>query len=499
MIRSLLVVALLALTGCAALPDRSRAPQAFAAARDNPVALRAFLERFPKGSDLHNHLSGAIYAESYIRWAAEDGLCVTPDLALAAPPCTAPRRPAADALGDQALYDRLVRAFSLREFVPTADAPSGHAQFFATFARFAAAAGPARTPDMLAELVDRNARQSVLYLEPMILLGAFEAIGRAAAVAPSDDLAVLDGRIRAAGVYDLVPAQLAELDRAEAGMRARLGCGGAAPRPGCAVATRYILQVLRNAPAPAVFAQIALSMALIKADPRIVAVNLVAPEDALIARRDYALHMQMLAYLGARFDRPPVTLHAGELTPELAPPDDLRFHIRQAIEIAGARRIGHGVALAHEDDMAGLLRLMAERRVLVEINLTSNDVILGVKGASHPFRTYRAAGVPVALSTDDEGVARSDLTNEYQRAVQEQAVDYAGLKQLARNALEYSFLPGDSLWQSSAFDDFAAACRGERPGAVPAGAACRDFLAASAKAREQWRHEGLMTAFEASF
>ena len=44
----------------------------------------------------------------------------------------------------------------------------------------------------------------------------------------------------------------------------------------------------------------------------------------------------------------PVALHAGELWIGLVPPDDLTFHIREAVEVAGARRIGHGVALAYE-------------------------------------------------------------------------------------------------------------------------------------------------------
>jgi hypothetical protein len=497
MIRNVLIAGVLFVAGCASMPDGPRAPRAFEAARDNPVALRNFLERFPKGADLHNHLSGAVYAESYIDWAAEDGLCVTPTLGLTRN-CETPNRPASDALRSQLLYDSLVRSFSMREFVPTTDMPSGHAQFFSSFGRFGAVTNP-RTGDMLAEVADRNARQAVFYLEPMVSYGASEAARRAAGLGPADDFAALDDRIRAAGVYDLIPAQIAELDRNEAAMRARLGCGGPAASPGCDVTLRYILQVNRNASAPGVFAQIALSMALIKADPRFAAVNLVAPEDALVARRDYTLHMRMLHYLGMRFGGAPVTLHAGELTLGLVPPADLKFHIRQAIEIGGARRIGHGVDLAYEDDMAGLLRLMAERRVLVEVNLTSNDVILGVKGTAHPFRSYRAAGVPVALSTDDEGVSRSDLTNEYQRAVQEQGVDYPGVKQLARNALEYSFLPGASLWQSPAFTAFVEACRGERPGGVPAGAGCRDHLAGSAKAREQWRHEGLIAAFEAGW
>jgi len=46
------------------------------AARQNPLQLRHFLIGMPKGADLHNHLSGAVYAESWIRAAAEDHLCV---------------------------------------------------------------------------------------------------------------------------------------------------------------------------------------------------------------------------------------------------------------------------------------------------------------------------------------------------------------------------------------------------------------------------------------
>src|ERR1700674_5903530 len=57
-------------------PPEQRTARAFKAARANPLDLRAFLVRMPKGADLHNHLSGAIYAESWIRAAREDGLCV---------------------------------------------------------------------------------------------------------------------------------------------------------------------------------------------------------------------------------------------------------------------------------------------------------------------------------------------------------------------------------------------------------------------------------------
>jgi adenosine deaminase len=75
---------------------------------------------------------------------------------------------------------------------------------------------------------------------------------------------------------------------------------------------------------------------------------------------------------------------------------------------------------------------MAAKRVMVEINLTSNGVILGIKGKDHPFSLYRKFGVPMALSTDDEGVSRIDLTNEYVRAVESYYLSYADLKHLVR-------------------------------------------------------------------
>ena len=136
-----------------------------------------------------------------------------------------------------------------------------------------------------------------------------------------------------------------------------------------------------------------------------------------------------------------IALHAGELTLGLVPPEALRFHIRQAVEIAGAHRIGHGTDVLYEDDPRGLLDLLARRDVLVEINLTSSDVILGVTGDAHPFPVYRATGVATTLSTDDEGVSRIDLTHEYLRAVLTYDLSWADVVELSRNSLLYAFLP----------------------------------------------------------
>jgi len=153
----------------------------------------------------------------------------------------------------------------------------------------------------------------------------------------------------------------------------------------------------------------------------------------------------------------------------------------------------------YEDHPHELMKEMAKKHVMVEISLTSNDVILGVAGSDHPFPLYRQFGVPVALSTDDEGVSRIDLTHEYVRAVQTYGLTYKDLKQMVRTGLEHSFLPGASLWNAP--DDFsraATACAKDSPGNEKPSGACSDFLKTNEKAAQQWELERRFHEFEAA-
>src|SRR5262249_35917082 len=77
------------------------------------------------------------------------------------------------------------------------------------------------------------------------------------------------------------------------------------------------------------------------------------------------------------------------------------------------------------------------------INLTSNDLILGVRGKDAPLSTYLAAGVPVVLSTDDAGVSRITLSNEYFRAVRDYGLRYRLLKRLGAVGWVSSFSTRD--------------------------------------------------------
>ena len=490
----------------AAAPAASGSPRAaryFNSVRDQPPLLVDFLARMPKGGDLHNHLSGAVYAESYIDYAAADGLCI--DLAattLLAPPC-GDKPLASRALTDAELRNQLIDAWSMRNFHPTPEDRSAHDHFFAAFGRF----GPAtngHTGDMLAEVAHRAAAQHELYMELMFTPDGGESRKLGTDLGWNDDYGVMRSRLLAGGMAKVVADGRQNIDQAEERMRQVLGCGGSDPDAGCGVTIRYLYQVLRAFPKQDVFAQLVAGFEMASVDPRVVGLNMVQPEDDPVALRDFDLQMGMLDFLHGLYPKVHITLHAGELAPGLVRPDDLSFHIRESVEKGHAERIGHGVDVMHERDARGLLAEMARRSVLVEICLTSNDMILGVRGKDHPLPVYMHADVPVALATDDEGVARSELTWEYQRAVESYQLDYATLKRMVRDSLDHSFLPGPSLWTSSPAAGperftMITACAQEPLRPEPVSAACRRHLDSSERARIEWKEEVEFSSFEAGF
>jgi adenosine deaminase len=520
-----------------ATPGEQRAVRAFDAARTdkaNALALEALLARMPKGGDLHMHLSGAVYAETFLKEAAADNICVNPNpksLSLVkstgvtkagpamvdpvGPDCPQGDVPAASVFQNQRLYDALVDAFSMRSFVPSAGV-SGHDQFFATFDRFGAL-DKSRAGEWLDEVATRAAAQNEQYLEVMQTPSFFElallwnslgwpATPAGARIDPEGDttgtsraeLDALRTKLLAGGLRDEVKLDAKEFDEALAS-RARIEhCGGSSAAPACAVKIRYLYQVLRANPPQQVFAQTLLAFEVASVDANVVGLNFVQPEDATLSMSEYNRQMHMLDYLHSVYPQVHISLHAGELAPGLVPPDGLKFHIREAVELGHAERIGHGVDVMQETNPRALLHEMADRHVMVEINLTSNDAILGVVPPHHPLPEYRAAHVPVALSTDDEGVSRIDLTHEYVRAAMEYGLGYLDLKAMARSSLEHSFLPGESLWEKP--DDFTrvkAACAGQAVGAALPTAKCRSLLGSSERAAEQWELERRFAAFEA--
>jgi hypothetical protein len=378
--------------------------------RANPGMLVAFLREMPKGADLHNHLSGAIYAESFIEWGAAAGACVrTTDYVAVKPPCDANANtvPIANALRDDDLRGRIIDQWSMRNWSRAVE--SGHDHFFATFGKFGLT-NQGRAGDDLAEEVSRAAHDRLSYVDLM-----WTPAGNSADSASAEIRRMIDRK-----------NQL-------------LNCGTPNADPGCKVEVRFLYQVLRGLDINVVRSMIHLGFEVTAKDPNFVGFNLVMPEDCLVCMRDYSAHMAMIDSLHARYPQVKITLHAGELVPGLVPTEGLRFHIREAVEKGHASRIGHGVGIMYEDNAVGLLKDMAARKVAVEICLTSNDVILNVSGKEHPLQNYLKFGVPVLLATDDQGVSRSDMTLEFKRAVLDQNLDYATLKKMVYNSIQYSF------------------------------------------------------------
>ncbi|RKE22255.1 adenosine deaminase [Streptomyces sp. TLI_171] len=464
--------------------------------RQDPAKVQAFLREMPKGGDLHNHLSGAVTTELLIRLAAQDDLCIdSVTFVSATGPCQGTARPAQDAVPEGEFRTAVIRAWSMQDFVPGPE--SGHDHFFATFGKFGEASW--RHPGvMLAEVTDTMAAQHQSYLETLQTPSSVGVAALAAKVGFEPDLAALRQKLLADGqIQALVDGARADADRAWAEYQDTEQCGTAQARPGCAVTVRLQSQASRASTPARVFAQLLLGMELASQDERFVAVNLVQPEDYQSSLDNYRLQMQMLDFLHPLYPKAHISLHAGELAPGLVKPEDLAFHIREAVLTGHAERIGHGVDVAHEDDPAGLLRTLAERKVLVEVPLTSNAQILQVEGAEHPFPLYRSHGVPTALATDDPGVERIDITHEYVRAARTYALGYRDLKDLARTSLEYGFVAGRSLWRDR--DGFVPVpeCQGRPVGTKPT-ARCAALLAASPKALLEWNQERDFRAFEAA-
>ena len=482
--------------------DEARTARYFEAIRNNPNLLLVFLREMPKGGDLHNHLTGGIYAESFIRWAAEAGDCVDPKaLLLSAAPCQVPDVPAADAFSNPALYAAMIDAFSMRNWQYSGH--SGHDHFFDAFGKYAQAT-QGTADKMLAETAARAASQHEVYEELMYPTQSREIDALAKSAGWDDDFGRMQQKLIAKGLPQILADASRELRSAEASRDQLLHCGTPQADSGCEVEQRFLYQVGRGRAKEVVFAEILSGFLLAGAEPSIVApdphvlgLNLVMPEDWYVPMTDFPLHMQMLDYLHRKYPKVHITLHAGELVEGLVPPEGLRFHVRDSVEIGHAERIGHGVDVMNERDPEQLLREMAARNVMVEICLTSNDVILGVTGPRHPLSEYIRAGVPVALATDDEGVSRSDMTHEYLRGAQDQKLSYLQLKKMARTSLEHAFVPGSSLWRDGREFTMSSDCAADVPGRKTPSAACEKFLQASDKARLQWKLEEQFREFEA--
>ena len=407
----------------------------------NLAALTQFFSLMPKGGDLHHHYSGAIYAETFLDWVQAEGYWINQN-SLKIETTKSPESLTVPQLrDDDSLYRELLSTWSDKDFDDYYhDESPPDEQFFNTFGYFGALASR-HFPEGLEKLKQRARQQNVQYLETML-----SSVHYSRSDADVDArLSALQANKSEKSTFEALSAYARQIEgdskftEAVQGFVRKL----ATYHQGLddeQFTMRYQTYVYRDMAPSLVFASLYAGFEAAKESELLVGVNILGPENGVIALRDYWLHMQMFQWMRAKFPKVRVAMHAGELTLGMVRPEELTFHIRDAIRVAGAERIGHGVDIVYEKDSLALLREMVQKQIAVEINLTSNEFILGVSGAAHPVTVYLRHGVPLVISTDDPGVSRNDLASQYLLLAARYKVSYADIKRLVFNSIRYSFM-----------------------------------------------------------
>jgi adenosine deaminase/adenosine deaminase CECR1 len=461
--RSLLIALTLAAAHAGARPTAANVNEAatarhyaalVAGSEPKTAELTMFFTQMPKGGDLHHHYSGAIYAETYVDFLDKQGYCVNKqtyrvetDKAAVDADRAKPARErnclaTADVYADDFTFRELLQRWSSKDFNNHgAVQPPPDRQFFETFGYF----GPVSNANFhegLVELKERAIRENVSYIETMFKMSPFVVNKDFDAQAWNNarDDAAFDAQMRA---WMTVLDQDQKFKQSIADFAAKIE-EAAAGIDDERFTMRYQTYVLRLLNPSQVFSSMLAGFQAAhdsgKSGGKIVGVNIVGQESRMVSMRDYTLHMKMFRFLKSVYPDVKVALHAGELALGDVPPEDLQYHIDQALNLAGAQRIGHGIDLAHETNAVAIMKRMREKDVPVEINLTSNGVINGVKGENHPVTLYRKYGVPYVISTDDAGVTRHNLANEYVLFASRYKPGYAELKKASYDSIRYSFL-----------------------------------------------------------
>lgn len=407
--------------------------------------LTLFLSQMPKGGDLHHHYSGALYAETYLDWSANKNLFIDTRTSILSREDTSKFDITIDSLRkNTALYRQILEEWSNADYSNNfhlQNAPDQH--FFNTFHYFI----PISTAFYrkgLEDIKEEAKKENVQYIETQLnspnihgefrkgltdsivyyeskqdtlhLYQVFNILVQTIQSDPGYDKTITD-------YIDSIHAYHEGID--DTGFTMRFQAYGVRTRPpvnlfgglyGCFDAVARDKSSL------------------------LVGVNIVAPENNYESMHDYWLHMQMFRYLKRQFPSVKTDMHAGELSLGMVKPQDLTYHIHDAVFMAHANRIGHGVDIPYETQAWETLKKMKSDSIAVEINLTSNEFILGVKSKDHPINLYYDAGVPIVISTDDAGVSRNNLSYEYVLLASRYHFSYEQIKGIVFNSITYSFI-----------------------------------------------------------
>jgi adenosine deaminase CECR1 len=437
----------------------------FEKVRQDKEQLRAFLQKMPKGGELHTHLSGDITPERLLELAAQSKeikyFVRVPNQSYRADDpeayqfvATSPNSqsllqkenttliPVSQLLNPQTESERQHKEKYRQALMISEAEPDPNTVFFkATFARIdAVTSNPEIVHQTLADVVQKAHKHHISYVEPMLSPFPGNPLGGN----KGDEYKVLNVATAREYLGSLIKAvkqanqQLPENERVE---------------------VRFMLSFRRTSAKQ--FTQLPIAFELAAANDEIgkmiAGINLVGNEYSTVSEigqeiaqpdniSNYILTLRRL-YPSVR-----LSIHAGES-------DQWDWHIRDSI-LLGAERIGHGVNLVTSPESKSVKQicdavnsdttflgkspeelLMRRRGILIEACPTSNHLLLKVPFKCHPFKKWLRMGIPVSLNTDDAGIFGTNITEEFAVAVESQPdLSWEEVKKIARASLEHAFV-----------------------------------------------------------
>lgn len=423
----------------------------FQSIRTNEAALTSFFSQMPKGGDLHHHLSGSIYAESFWLYAVNNKwwIGIENGVPSISEKKTTKNNIRLDRLQKPNQYNRykqmILREWSVKDHYPAYN--PGDLHFFESFEKFGKAKDSSFLWKWLVEIKKRAAIENVQYVETM--LNKLKPVINSSAIKQIKQLFNNDKKPVDTEIIAQLPEAYKLLKQAGIENATKLYIDNqlmiahnASVKDSPEFLMRYLAIADRTESPAQFFIDLVTAFESTTHPGRlIVGINILNREDNDIAVRDYNLHMAMIQYLRKIYNSTNISLHAGELTLGLVEPEQLGWHIKEAITKGGAKRIGHGTDIGYDPNCRSTLERMKDSSIAIEINLWSNEFILNVKNDQHPISLYFRAGVPIVLGTDDAGVLRSNLTRQFVLlALRYPEISYTDIQNIIRNSIRYSFI-----------------------------------------------------------
>ncbi len=127
-----------------------------------------------------------------------------------------------------------------------------------------------------------------------------------------------------------------------------------------------------------------------------------------------------------------LTIHAGE--------DQPVENIWEAVYELNSDRVGHGLTLVNNNELLWRFR---DRNIVIELCPSSNFQICDFDENKriYPLRKYMEEGLKVTFNTDNPGISRTSITNEYHLMAEYAKLTKLEIIQLLRNSFQGVFLP----------------------------------------------------------